>query len=255
MDFEFNTSKNLKHTLNYDTIGDYPCRKIGNSDYCDGVCRCYTISSVEINTSPCEAGSVLLSILVRDWKNIEDNNRLKFYCLERAFRKHFCGEMFEATWSSGYYGDEVDSITIDKSSSAWADFLRDVNQVFILGKPDLQEIVQRTLLIEYHILLKKIQEVDSWEIKSLHMKDVEADQRVLSQVDQQIAQGYLREPPLHEVQGVAIFDGKKYRIIDGFHRFAAWSGAIQDPQPWVKKPKHRKIKLLCGTKKPPIENP
>ena len=238
--FEFDLRKDLKYSpIDYSTEGYYPCRS-GEDSYCDGICRCYRITEVTFNTCPAQAGDLLKRILVGDHPT-ED---LWFLALERVFRKHLCSEMFEASWSANYYGDEVDHVYLDGSSSAWQGFLRDVHEVFEVGEPDLYEVIQRMLLVEYSSLLSKIQDVDYWEIKSLNMSEVHTDDGVISRVDKEIAQGYLTYPPVHKVQGVALFDGEKYRLVDGFHRYAAWSGAVQ-PR-WGKAPEHRKVNLLCG---------
>jgi len=153
--------------------------------------------------------------------------------------------MFEASWSGSYYGDEVDRVYLNGSSSSWENFLRDTHEVFEAWDPDLYEVIQRMLLVEYPSLLPKIQEADYWEIKSLNVSEVHADDGVLSRISKEVAQGYVRYPPVHNVQGVAVFDGEKYRLVDGFHRYAAWTGAVQPPSGKTSK-RRCKINLLCG---------
>lgn len=212
------------------TEGYYPCRN--GEMVCDIICRCYTITSAKAHVTP-SAASALLERLLPNY----EKDSLNFYCLERCLRKYLSSDMFTVHWGGDYYGDEVTYVLLDRSSSSWYAFLRGVEDIFEKGSPDLFEIVQRTLLMEYTYLLPDIQEVVEWEIKTLSFRDLYVPPDTLNRVDQEIVQGYKYHPPCHKVQGVAIFDGEKYRLVDGFHRFSAWS-----------ENRKGKINVLCGVK-------
>jgi hypothetical protein len=222
--------------VDYDT--HYECEPNG----CDSICRCGRISNARVKD--------LYPGSVEGWlgesipKSATDLDR---YILERLVRWVVKVDMFEVNYSPGYYGDEIDSVRIDTDTSAYQEFARKI-EVFNRLTSTTQQ-VQMILTLEYGYLLPEIAAVEEWDVLDVAIKDVRVDDGVLERIKKEVAWRYVDHPLAHGIRGVVVRKDGAYRLVDGFHRFAAWTGQYEkrayEPTSRKKKPKtRRKIRVL-----------
>lgn len=228
----------------YDADIDYDTRYDCDANGCneDGICRCGVLTGVRVNSI--STGSLL------DWLSSaipSDATDLDCYILERLIKHTLRTDMFEVHTCGGYYGEEVDSVKIDTSTEGYRDFARKL-EVFNRLTTTTQQI-QMILTLEYGYLLPEISAVEEWDVLDLAIKDVHADKDVLSRTVKEIVWKYVDESPAHGIRGVVVPRDDGYRLVDGFHRYAAWTGKFEkrpyEPKSRKKKPgTRRKIRVL-----------
>jgi hypothetical protein len=220
------TNDYLGH-IDYERNGYTDCSSHGCDD--EGICRCYTITSIDINNI--DLNSLALSIFSevynrdasaqRDRKittiihgyDLDEANK---YCIHRilTINKLYKHENWEISWSGGYYGDELDGGHIvkplyDKISS-------EIEQV--LNFESLEDKINFVLNLEYgHVLSDLVNK--KYEIITVPISDIIFGQKqhhdnVLIK-DKRYYNYYPNDIPL----GVCLLKNNKWRVIDGYHRF------------------------------------
>ena len=208
------TKYNYSCLVDYETEGYYPDCEAGTCD--DSICRCYTISSVRIDEFLSWKAESFLEKIVD-----APNHPLERYALERVLSRSLYSSMFETHWSPGYYGDEVDRISVDTSSREYYDLEKRLETFQRLET--ITEKVRMALTLEYGYLLPEIQSVESWEIQRVNVKDVSVSKDTLSRVNQDLVQGYTyRRWDNKTPVGVAVPKEGVLKLIDGFHRWSAY---------------------------------
>lgn len=190
---------------------------------------------------------------IEDWLGStmpKEASDLDQYILERLVKLTVPKEMFHIDKSPGYYGEEIDSVTIDTGTGAYQEFARKIETFNRLTSTTQQ--VQMILTLEYGYLLPEVAAVEEWDVLNVAIKDVQASEDVLGRISQEIAQKYAQYPPSHGIRGVVVPKGSGFRLVDGFHRFAAWTGKyerspLQAPSR-KKKPKTRRKIRVVGPK-------
>lgn len=234
------THQDFHYSVEVDYDVRYDCHDSGCDE--DGICRCGVIENASVKEF--YPGSIM------DWLGStmpKDASDLDQYLLERLVKLTVRTEMFEVTTCGGYYGEEIDSVMIDTGTQAYQEFARKIEAFNRLTSTTEQ--VQMILTLEYGYLLPEIAAIEEWDVLNLPIKQVHADDGVLSRISKEIAQGYIANPPSHGIRGVVVPRGDGYRLVDGFHRYAAWMGLVEAPPGHAvsrkKKPKtRRKIKVL-----------
>lgn len=170
-----------------------------------------------------------------------DANPVEKYLVEKLVQHNLGNDAFEISWSAGYYGDEIDKVSFDLNSSDCKKFQKIIEAYNRL--PSLDDRVKMTLNLEYGYIIPKIDKPMSWSIEKVSLKDVIINEKALERINKLDAMGYANYPP--SCHGVAIKQDGKYKLIDGYHRYAAWTGVVKLKN--KKQKKRRKIKLLIGT--------
>ena len=234
------THKDFRYLVEVDYDTRYDCRSEGCGE--DDYCRCGVIENARIKEFYPDS--------FLDWLGSsmpKDASDLDKYILERLVRLLVKPEMFEVYTCSGYYGEEIDSVKINMGTQTYLDFERKIEMFNRLTSTTQQ--VQMILTLEYGYLLPEIAAIEEWDVLDLAIKKVHADPDVLSRISQKMAQKYVDYPPSHGIRGVVIPKDDGYRLVDGFHRYAAWTEQYEradyQPKSRKKKPKsRRKIRVL-----------
>jgi hypothetical protein len=237
------------HDFRYDADIDYDTRYDCSANGCDEggypICRCGVITDARVKTV--STGAIL------DWLSSTipaDATDLDRYILERLIKHTMRADMFRVNVCGGYYGEEVDSVKIDTGGAGYADFARKI-EVFNRLTTTTQQ-VQMILTLEYGYLLPEISAVKEWDVLEVPVKKVHADEDVLSRTVKEIVWKYVDDPPAHGIRGVVVPKGDGYRLVDGFHRYSAWTGKFEkrsyEPKSRKKKPATRHKIRVVGPK-------
>lgn len=220
---------NYLYDIDYESIGNYSCEEYGCND--EGICRCYTIEEVDIN-------SVNLSSISKDiYSQLFPNNDITVkrdnkintilngydkviidkYCIHRilVINKIYNSNSWDPKWDSDYYGDEIISIDIKKHLLKIID--EQINTV--VSMDSISEKIEYVLNLEYGSILPKIKnktfsilEVDKNDIvfgQKNHLERVmKEEMKFYSDVNYQLP------------RGIVYKDGNKWRVIDGYHRIS-----------------------------------
>lgn len=221
----------------YDTIRD--CGSYGCNE--DGICRCSRIGDITV-TDIC---SFDMARILLEGDPSASKDKLTQYLVERLVKLAMKPGMFMALTCSGYYGEEIESVQVDKNTPEYSEFMG-VLEAFNRLKTDTQR-VQMILTLEYKILLPDIAKIKQWEVRSIPLSKIHVDSGVLSRVSKKIVKDYVTYPPAHGVMGVVVPKGADgYRLVDGFHRYSAWTKSPPKPGSAQKVPKtRRKITVLA----------
>jgi hypothetical protein len=200
------------------------------NDYCfrEGVCRSFQITDIEIQQVDINSISTHVWEKVNNTKSLDfkRNENLKFllegyntkidaYCLERilTINKIFKTENWHWSYSNGYYGHEIDSLKLN------ADILQDVITHFrnVVSLQSLKEKVEYILKLEYGFILDSIKDCE-FEITIIKTSDLVFPQKThLEKVKKAAIYKGLKKD---NILGVCFFDGKQYKIIDGYNRLS-----------------------------------
>jgi hypothetical protein len=207
------TIKNLKYTvqdvMTYDYKWDgveYDYNRSG-CDCDDSICRCTTIDSVWVE-------SIDLMQITKQISNMLEQDGIGKYCVNRILTvcRMYEKDNWEIRTDSGYYGEEIDGIYIDKTDVGfWLEKL-------IQCETDIDKI-KTVLNLEYGHLLDSVKSKTKGTIQKLFNKDIIATQKeYYVKVDAKILSHYEKfELP----RAIVIKDGDYYKLIDGYHRICA----------------------------------
>jgi len=224
------TENNFIYCTNYNHYGSYSCEDSGCND--EGICRCYSIESIEIidiymnDLTNNIFGDLHFhdSQYLRDKKITQiifdfDSDIINRYCINRILtvNKVWDKENWYGEKTGGYYGDEVSEIKID--DKIYEIITQQINQ--ILQYDTIEDKINFVLKLEYGRILdelkgKKYSEVIV-NIDDLDFRQDNHHKNVLKKTLTYYSdENYSKELP----RGVAIWNGKKWRVIDGYHRLS-----------------------------------
>lgn len=214
--------------IDYDRNGYTDCPSHGCDD--EGICRCYTITSIYINNI--DLNSLSLSIFrevssrdttaQRDRKLSTiiygyDPDEANIYSIHRILthNKLYDPENWEITWSGGYYGDELDRGKI--ISHLYTKICSEIEH--ILNLEILEDKINFLLNLEYgHILPELVGK--KYDILTVSKSDIVFGQEQhYSKVLIEDKRYYYNYPPKIPL-GVCLFKNNKWRVIDGYHRIS-----------------------------------
>ena len=217
---------NFTYDVGYDTIGNTDCENNG----CDqeGICRCYTIDHVDIYNVDFESVSKNIFNQIFDSKSTEfkrDNKidlvlygdkDINRYCIDRllVINKIYDKNNWRAHWSSGYYGQEVDKISIN--SKIFSKLESSISKVISLES--LKDKVEFLLIEEYGHILDKIKDKE-YKIIEVDKSDIVFTQEEYKNKIE--TEPYYSDKDYNMYRGVCLFDGVKWRVIDGYHRLSS----------------------------------
>lgn len=224
----------FKYVVDYDHSGHNDCEGNGCDD--EGICRCYRIESVSIDKVDLKA---ITRKIVEHLKSNEDKiakqresalksilfgydiDELDFYCIYRVLSilKIWDTENWEAEWGGGYYGDEVEEIKLYES--LFDKLISTLDEILSLNT--IGERMELLMKLEYgHLDSKLIGK--KYTIESVSYEDIVFGQskhhelvktKNLSYLEQS---KWIKTSSKENVHGFVLFDGEKYRVIDGYHR-------------------------------------
>lgn len=200
-----------KTNLQYDTEYDYrrsrcTCDAYERGDYC----RCTTIEEAWVESV--DVRRVAARLYQRH--RIEDSE-INQYCFDRicsAFRI-FDKSLYEVESCSGYYGEEIDGVYFTKEEELYNTY-----REMFFKQSDVEKI-KFCLQLEYGYLLDRINQTSSVTIIEVKSEDVVIPQtEYFYRLNRQVIEDYKGiKLPI----ALCVRDGNKYKIIDGYHRFAA----------------------------------
>lgn len=197
--------KAVEHEADYDKRCDNSCDS--------GICRCTTIENARVTEVDIERIS---DKLVRK----KDLNSMLHYCIERILvsEKLYDPDMWYIDVINSYYGQEIDSVTLDVSGPI-------INKLEQLVTMTNMQKINYVLTEEYGYLLPHLKAYNTALIYHAKTSNIIPSQNYYNtKVDASIYSG--RSLPYCVVESG---DGK-FKIIDGHHRYAA---ALNDALPFI----------------------
>ena len=221
-------SGNLQYQLEIEYDYDYDCDAYG----CDYICRCRTIVNTRLEAMSAYKAVSLASSFFQDGEGHEGNFG---FALTVRFLKHLftnVDDFFEIRTCGGYYGDEIEGVFAE--SGAEYHFQK---QCEAFNAMTNSERVRLVLELEYGHLLPEVEKIDEWQLIQLPVSEVKADGGVSDRTSRAIVQSYQWLTPWYNAKYTAWKEHKdwfpavvaipkkagEYRVIDGFHRYRAWT--------------------------------
>lgn len=221
---------NFIYCVDYSHEGNYSCAEHGCND--EGICRCYAIESIDIHKIYIpqvtdQIFSNLFKVGSNSWRRDESLNKILFnidsayldafykYCIDRilVLNKAYDTNLWIGERSGGYYGDEVESISMDHF--LFKKIEEDLDTIF--GMAEISDMVQFLLEKEYGHVLDKLKD------KEYSVEAVDRSQIVFPQDNHQsrVSQedlSYVDSYRSSDIAGICLKELDRYRVIDGYHR-------------------------------------
>lgn len=219
----------FQYLVRYDYNTNYSCEEYDCRD--EGICRCSKISNAKVEEIDLISitnhlyGKLIDTDLKSSNRNKKLNNILygfdiDEYCFNRilTINKLWDTEIYEINICRGYYGQEVESITIQDS------ILRKIENQFeeVLNFDSLSDKIRYILTLENGYLLESIKDVNFvfGEISNSDINIKNSDHHIKSISKKKFYEHY---PYLH---GILKEKSGKYKIIDGHHRILSTKDKI-----------------------------
>ncbi len=145
-----------------------------------------------------------------------DEKEIMLYGIERiaSALEMFDVSKFEVTITGGYYGDEIGGVYIK----------RDINEKFLKTIEDLiyaENKIEFLLNVEYNNVLPILKD-KKWVIKTVSYQDIHVGQVEHLGMIRKSTNPYSKD--YNGIIGITLFDGQKYRLYDGTHRYSSQEG-------------------------------
>lgn len=216
--------KDYKYNIGYNIQGYHDCENHGCDD--EGICRCYTITDVEIKNVDVLAISYSIFSEIFNTKSTQYkrdnklnqilygfNQEIDLYCIDRILRisKIWENDNWNTSWGPNYYGDELDNI--EMSDKLYANLISKISHLISLT--NLKDKIQYVLELEYGYLLDKIKD------KSYEVVEIDKSKIIFGQEDYKKKidiLNYYSDIKYDLIRGVCLFKNDEFRVIDGYHR-------------------------------------
>lgn len=186
---------------------EYNCDEAG----CDMICRCAKIIGEEITSINLIA---ITEYILSNFMFKKDISTIDIYCVERILRYHGLHnkDAFYISVERGYYGDEINEITISHNANLESDIFN------YLKLKTNKEKIEFVLNMEYKNLLPELKN-RKWTIKTIPTKVLSTNKEYNNMIKRSNSSQYDGWTlPL----GIALDNGNKtYRLIDGYHRVSS----------------------------------
>lgn len=204
---------NYSNALEYEYDSYYPCHD--GSNCCDNdFCRCREIQNAR--------ATIIRPRLIADQIIGKMDNTIYAYCVDRIVTKAVSSyvnhpeDLFEVHAEGGYYGEEIGEI---KMCSSVAEEI--TKKIRLLG--EMRSNRERILYVldnEYGHILPAIQKAKSWVVKDVDFSQIDIGQPDhYKKLEQNVVDDYVTyDLP----RAVCLKKGDRYRLIDGYHRVAAF---------------------------------
>jgi hypothetical protein len=188
---------------------NYPCKN--GSDCCDNdYCRCGTINGAKVARVP------FCSDFCHTIYDLIDPSIINLYFINRIYsvRNLYKPDSYSVSVTSGYYGQEIDSVKIDDR-----EVIKDLIFMFE-NSNNLQKLQEYLLILEYGHIHPRFKN-KKFEIEKISLDKISIGN---DHHYNKIVEPY--EIDLNNVLGVLIEEGDKLSLMDGYHRikFAKTSG-------------------------------
>jgi len=179
---------------------------------CDDYCRCSTIQGERVK----KAHPQYLSVHATPQKF---RNTIFHYCIERIFVALELWE--EDNWliriCGGYYGEEIGEVSMTSQTRRALE--EKINQLFSI-ESDIEKILF-VLNEEYGFIADILKKAKKASIKNISMDDIKMGNM---EYHLKLRKGkcpyYSKDDEYTLPVAVCVPDGDKYRIVDGYHRYA-----------------------------------
>lgn len=223
---------NFIHKVSYLEHGSFYCEERGCSH--EGICRCFKIEDVSIQPTNLNViGESILEILepITDPSMVRENSLKKLlfdydhellnrYSMDRILRinKLWEQENWYSEWESGFYGDEVNFISIkDEIILKIVEQFEQINNIW-----DLSEKIKTLLRLENGFLLKKLTDKTCSLIEVGYEDLFFGQQNHFCKVINENNEHYFDKNYSQNLpKGVCILEDNKWRVIDGYHRLSS----------------------------------
>lgn len=186
----------------------------------DDVCRCLTIVDAHVNRVNV---SDIVEKIYDELFNRRNNtiNSLLYgfdidtYSIDRILRIYKIWE--KSTWDieiiKGYYGEEIGEVKILKTIADKIE--KDIYHIFSLDS--IEKKIDFLLFKEYGYILDELKGIN-YQIRKVKKSDIEIGSKIYLESLNNKKLDYYSEQKYEGIRGLAIESGKKYRLIDGYHR-------------------------------------
>jgi len=262
-------NKENKGKIVLNLSGDWRDRLHVEADYyhdcnaygCDEICRCGTIESTRIKPITVFGAVGLAETFFQDGQGNE--GKLGFALAVRFLKKLFenVDDLFVVETCGGYYGDEIEGVFAKPGAEVVL-----LERVEEFNKRSNSERVRFVLEQEYDSLLPEVEQYKSWKLIEVPVEEVYADKEILKRCSNSIYQEYVWFCPWHGLGSNKLLNrlwnstkgwypaivaipkkGGGFRVIDGFHRYKAWTtkpyGVGQ--QKWKRLRLNKTIKIIA----------
>jgi hypothetical protein len=195
--------------LRYYTNYDYDTVRDGCG--CESICRCSKITNARI----LDVDTLRLSKDIGVYLDTEIDE----YCVERILARSGLHDRsaYDISIVSGYYGQEIGNVTF-RGTSLVPEILN------LLGEKDDLVKILKTLKYEYGYILPSLMNKTKVEIKEVAIASISAGQTDhYKRLDRDAIERY-KEAKSTLPQMVVVEDNGYFRLIDGYHRYAAAQG-------------------------------
>jgi len=245
-----------QYYLDIDYNYDHNCFDYGCDD--EGICRCGTIYDAHVEPL---TPSVAASIVHQSFTNGSgEAGKLGLALAIRLFQHglKYIEDMFEVNTCSGYYGEEIESVEI-VDNAAWEAFQKEIVK---FNSSSNSERLRQVLEIEYGHVLPEVDQYKEWALMEIPVAHVKASPDVLGRTNEETVQNYREMTPWfysHNSSykrlyaswfpGVVVIpkSTNEWRLIDGFHRFKAWTTKPQhmSDKKWKRLRKNKKLLVIA----------
>lgn len=247
-------SGNLQYHLDIEYEYIHNCSEYGCDD--EGICRCGVIVDTKLEPMSAHRAVSLAESFFQEGEGEEGN--FGFALAVRYLKQLFTNadDHFEIRTCGGYYGDELDGVYAEPGAEVALQ-----SQCDVFNSMTNSERVKLVLEMEYGKLLPEVAQYSSWKLVDLPVEQVHADKGVLARVSNAIVTTYLHFTPWYDTRGyywrknshwfpgivVIPKETGEYRVIDGFHRYLAWTKKPYGlgEQKWKKLRTNKKIKVIA----------
>lgn len=215
--FKNPSDSNYKYVLDYDLEQETDCE----ANHCDEYCRCGVITGCKVEKNFRSMHSFFTNLY--NGPDDDMTRALAFWFI----RMHFSNIEWTYTASGGYYGEELDSVTMEHDGGFW-------NKARMFESLDTNDRIEFLLNAEYGAVLSQVKAVKKWEIKAVFSAQVSnslntnLNATVLkdytdfcqSLMYQESSRKKFQENVRH-MAPLCLLNGDGYQVIDGRHRCTA----------------------------------
>ena len=194
---------------NFDRHIDSDYTDTGCLGECDDTyCRCSQITNIKIN-------SICYNYIYHDLAKHDVIKDIKDYCLDRALPRLITLDNVTGYGKSGYYGEEfaadLDPNVTDKVNK-YLEFLENATDT---------AAIEDVLVKEYGYILDELKN-KNWFMEPVLIKNIIAgDKNHYRKLDPKAIEAYKHKNYDSSCLCIKILRDDTYRLIDGYHRFAA----------------------------------
>lgn len=222
--------KNYKNLIEYNPLGYRNCIDNGCDLY--GTCRCFSIYEVVIKKIDLTKITESIFSQINDIKSNSykrykiltkilygyKTDEIDLYCINRilTINKLYDTNSWDIRWSKYYYGDEVSTISI--KDEIHNKINNEINHIYSLNS--IEDKIKYILKLEYGFILSEIDK-KKYNISIVNSNDILFDQKNYKDELNRNGYEYYNDNSYKLIRGVCLSDGKKWKIIDGYHRISS----------------------------------